>query len=109
MEVDVATSPPLVVVENTDISALVELLYEYTPRDLKTLISSDGARPKLKLSFFSLQRASQWSLTVLNLFSAYFYRFAAGQVGRFDSTEGGFVETLFVFTKTHPSVPSKGG
>lgn len=43
MDVDANTSP-LDVIENTDISALVEILYEYTPRDLKALISSEGAR-----------------------------------------------------------------
>lgn len=65
MEVDSTTSPPSDAVENTDISALVELLFEYTPRDLKGLISPTGARLKWKSS---LLRKPLHHLTILYLY-----------------------------------------
>lgn len=45
MDVDVPPTAPSGIIENTDITTMVELLYEYTPRDLKGLLATDGASP----------------------------------------------------------------
>lgn len=44
MDLDVTHPEPSQYVENTNLFELVELLYDYTPRDLKGRLSSSGAR-----------------------------------------------------------------
>lgn len=42
MDVDALPSPGNEAIENTDLFSLVELLHEYTPRDIKGFISANG-------------------------------------------------------------------
>jgi hypothetical protein len=74
MEVDDAPAPGVDTVENTDIASLVEALYEYTPRDLKSLLVPESAPNRNFRSHPCPMLEALTLLTSLDLLSAIYTR-----------------------------------